>query len=141
MKFYKKDYIDIVQKAEDKSLYACSIVLINGEEILAYTKEIDDGVFYLQDPLRLVRSIEPTTGTPAFMFKRYNTMSDDTTMIIKEASIVTIGYMSDVFVDYYKEAIQTIDKKMKAATKQILNETEEEYWKEFDNAKKPTMLN
>lgn len=143
MKFYKKDYLSIIEKNPDKSMYACSIVLLSGEEILAYVKEIDDGIFYLQDPLRLVRSVDPETGSPYFMFKRYNTMSDDTTMIMTQSSIVTIGYMSDVFIDHYKEAISTIETKIKQANKQLLTENsqpEEFDWSKYES-NKPKILN
>ena len=144
MKFYKKDYLSIIEASQDKNMYACSIVLLSGEEILAYVKEIDDGVFYLQDPLRLVRTMDRETGAPSFMFKRFNAMTDDTTMILKESSIVTIGYMADAFIDHYKEAIKTIDKQMKAANKQLLNEESEDIvddsWSQYMKDR-PKLLN
>lgn len=141
MKFYHQNYAELIEQSSDKHLYACSMVLINGEELFAYAKEIAGGVFYLQDPLKFIRTVDPETGTPSFMFKRFNLFSDDTTMIMKDSSIISICYLADVYVDLYREAITVVDKKMKAATKQMLKETEEDYWKKFDNAKKPTMLN
>jgi len=141
MKFYKKDYLSIIEASHDKNMYACSIVLVSGEEILSYVKEIDDGVFYLQDPLRLVRLMDPETGAPSFIFKRYNTMSDETTTIIKEHSIVTIGYMADAFIDHYKKAIKTIDNQLKAANKQLLNEDSvDDSWSQYTKDR-PKFLN
>ena len=141
MKFYKKDYSEIVDKSDDKHLYACSIVLINGEELFSYAKEIDGGIFFLQDPLKFIRAIDPQTGSPTFMFKRFNLFTDDTTMLMKESSIISICYLADVYIDIYRDAIKAVDKKMKSATQQVLKETEEDYWKQFDNVKKPTLLN
>lgn len=141
MKYYNRDYLSIIENSQDKNMYACSIVLLSGEEILAYVKEIDDGVFYLQDPLRLVRTIDSETGVPSFLFKRYNSMSDDTTMIMNYSSIVTIGYMADAFIDHYKEAIKTIDKQMKAANKQLLNEDSvDDSWGQYMKDR-PKLLN
>lgn len=144
MDFYKNDYYGLIKSQDGSALYACSLVLINGDEIFAYLREIDHGVFYLQDPLILIRSIDPERGTPVFMFKKYNGFSDDTTMILKDASILTIGFLSDDYLALYKESIDSINKKMKnfKVGKQLLNEAQEdEYLKQLELAKKPTLLN
>jgi hypothetical protein len=145
--YYKKDYTKLIEESGRKNVYACSVVLINGEELFSYLTEIEDGVFFLQDPLKIIR-MPDTDGTPMIIFKKYNYFSDDTTMILKESSIVSIGYLAEVYIDAYKNSIESIKKKTEIAVqkaKEILTESASEEGDRvvslFRDAKKPTLLN
>lgn len=135
MKFFLRDYATECN-LENSTLYACSIIMSDGEELFSYIREIEPDVYYLQDPLKIIRTLDEK-DQPMILFKKFNYFSDDFNMIVRGRSITAINYLSESFIESYKRAVENIrNRTLKIETEgvvqQILNEGDD-----FDSIEVP----
>lgn len=105
MKFYFDDYVSKVQNRHITMTPAC-VTLVNNDVLFAFVKEIDAGVYFLDEVVKVLKvkrgenTILAFCHVTPFSFQPY--------MILKESSILHIVPLSEDVIPTFRSAVNEI---------------------------------
>lgn len=102
MSYEMRKYLEGYDGVEDIEFSPCCITQALGDSLFAYVTELEDGVFLLQRPARVINNL----GRDIMELVEFCEFSDDTYFILKESSIESICYLSSRYLGMYNDFLK-----------------------------------
>ena len=99
MSFEMKKFMEGYEPNEDVEFFPCVVMQALGDAVFAYVAEIEEGVYLLKDPCRVINNL----GSGVMELKEFCDFSDDQFFIMKEGTVESIAFLSDTYLKIYQD--------------------------------------